>query len=490
MTLYNQQLTTSLDDLLTATQLELKCEQIEETIKVTLGKQQSRGAPATSKRRMPTSETLTRLIGERRDTTCRDGATRSRLTKLIRREVRAVKRATRRSEIESILKEYRGLQKISGIKSYKVKDLIPSMTSADGQTQHNRQSIADVFATFYEQLYKDSDKHNDTTQTHNENNDDRIPAFTAQELGKALGQLKTGKAADSNGIVAEMLKAGGHTLREVLLNLYNAITQPSSPSPNNWHHTIIKVLHKSGPPQLPQNYRPIATIPILYKLFARLLYNRLEPTLDKQQSCDQAGFRRERGTTNHLFTISMLQEISDEWQIPLWVAAVDFKKAFDSVTHSAIWRALSEQGVSPSYIQLLNKLYNNQTASVKTDTRSRLFNIERGTKQGDPLSSLLFNCVSESVMRQTKLKWNSKHWGVPLQPHHTDNTQLTNLRFADDLLLVATSLEHLKQMIGDLSMEASRVGLQLHPDKTKILHNQATRRKPQPKHVNIKSLSI
>ena len=82
----------------------------------------------------------------------------------------------------------------------------------------------------------------------------------------------------------------------------------------------------------------------------------------------------------------MLQEISDEWQIPLWVAAVDFKKAFDSVTHSAIWRALSEQGVSPSYIQLLNKLYNNQTASVKTDTRSRLFNIERGTKQGDPLS--------------------------------------------------------------------------------------------------------
>ena len=142
------------------------------------------------------------------------------------------------------------------------------MTDADGQTQHNRQSIADVFATFYEHLYKDSDKHSDTTQTHNDNTDDCIPAFTSQELGKALGQLKTGKAADSNGIVAEMLKTGGYTLREALLHLYNAIIQPNSPSPSNWHHTIIKVLHKSGPPQLPQNYRPI-----VYKPFARLLYN-------------------------------------------------------------------------------------------------------------------------------------------------------------------------------------------------------------------------
>jgi len=291
-----------------------------------------------------------------------------------------------------------------------------------------------------------------------------------------------------------MLKSGGHTLREVLINLYNAIIQPSSPSPDNWHHTNIKVLHKSGNPQFPQNYRPIATIPILYKLFARLLYNRLEPTLDNQQSCDQAGFRRERGTTNHLFTISILQEIADEWQIPLWVAAIDFKKAFDSVTHAAIWESLTEQGVHPSYVQLLSKLYNNQTAAVKTDVQSRLFNIERGTKQGDPLSSLLFNCVSESVMRKIKLKWNSKRWGLPLKPHHTDNTQLTNLRFADDLLLVATSLEHLTHMIGDLSTEAGKVGLQLHPDKTKILHNghnttSRARRRP-PNNARIHNMTI
>ena len=234
---------------------------------------------------------------------------------------------------------------------------------------------------------------------------------------------------------------------------------------------MIKVLHKSGDQQLPQNYRPIATIPILYKLFARLLYNRLEPTLDSQQSCDQAGFRRKRSTTTHLFTSTILQEIADEWQGPLWIAAVDFKKAFDSVAHAAIWAALAEQGVAPAYIGLLDKLYRNQTAAVQTDCCSRFFNVERGVKQGDPLSSLLFNCVSESVMRKVKQKWSSKRQGVPLQPHSTNNNVLTNLRFADDILLVSTSLAHITAMIGDLSAEASKVGLQLHPDKTQILHN-------------------
>ena len=48
---------------------------------------------------------------------------------------------------------------------------------------------------------------------------------------------------------------------------------------------------------------------------------------------------------DNLFTISLLQETTDEWQIPFWIAAVDFKNAFDSITHDSIWRALAEQGV-------------------------------------------------------------------------------------------------------------------------------------------------
>ena len=94
------------------------------------------------------------------------------------------------------------------------------------------------------------------------------------------------------------------------------------------------------------------------------------------------------------------------------------------MSHAAIWDALHEQDVPSSYIGLLEKLYDNQTAHVKTDQHSRNFNISRGTKQGDPLSSLLFNCVSESVMRKVKANWSKKDWSVPLQPHHTPDNVL------------------------------------------------------------------
>ena len=252
---------------------------------------------------------------------------------------------------------------------------------------------------------------------------------------------------------------------------------------------MIKVLYKSGNPQLPQNYRPIATIPMLYKFFSRLIYNRLEPTLDQQQSKDQAGFRRHRSTTDHLFTCTIMQEIADEFQVPMWIAAVDFKKAFDSVTHTALWSALAEQGVNKSYIGLLCKLYAKQTAVVKTDCLSKAFDIERGVKQGDPLSSLLFNCVSESLMRRLKHKWKSQRYGIQLQPGISE--RITNLRFADDILLVSTSLNHITRMVGDLSDDAQRIGLQLHLNKTKIPqqmpHHNTTTNTPthsNPQHDN------
>lgn len=168
-TLYQQQLTTKLEDLVITTQLELKCDQIEAAIKEALRDQQTHTTTPTSKHIRPTSENLTRLIDDRRTTTSRDTATRSCLSKQIRKEVRAIRRATRHAEIDTILEEYRDLQKVSGIKSRKRRELIPSMLDTDGQQQNDRQSVGDVLATFYEQLYKNIDTgsttHHDTHTT-------------------------------------------------------------------------------------------------------------------------------------------------------------------------------------------------------------------------------------------------------------------------------------------------------------------------------------
>jgi len=110
-------------------------------------------------------------------------------------------------------------------------------------------------------------------------------------------------------------------------------------------------------------------------------------------------------------------------------------------------------------------------------------------KQGDPLSSLLFNSVSEDVFRPLQERWQKRKHGLHLTP--LDDTTLTNLRFADDVLFFARSLPQLKSMLADVCAGAENVGLQLHPDKTKILHN-IQRRRPttQPEHVQVCELNI
>ena len=92
-------------------------------------------------------------------------------------------------------------------------------------------------------------------------------------------------------------------------------------------------------------------------------------------------------------------------------------------------------------------------------------------------------------MRTLKNKWRRNGHGITLKRR---DENLTNLRFADDILLMTTSLESMAEMIADLSSEAKNIGLQLHPDKTKILHNTWAKRKRQriPTRVNAGGMQI
>ena len=217
-----------------------------------------------------------------------------------------------------------------------------------------------------------------------------------------------------------------------------------------------------------ENYRPIAIIPIFLKLFSRILLGRVETFLSNYQSVDQAGFRAGYSCDDNLFTLTILQEKCKEWNLPLWIAAVDFRKAFDTVDHCFLWSALAEAGVPSQYIRVLKALYSSQTGVVAADHCSRLFKIMRGTKQGDPISPILFNTILETIMRRLKNSWSLKKYGISLG----NNLLLQNLRFADDLLLMGTSLKQVEHMLNDLANEASLAGLQLHQGKTKILSNR------------------
>ena len=96
---------------------------------------------------------------------------------------------------------------------------------------------------------------------------------------------------------------------------------------------------------------------------------------------------------------------------------VNFEKAFDTVNHAMLWEALELQGMPQSYIFLLKKLYQEQSAKVRMDTDSRSFDMERGVRQGDPISPLLFILVMDQILKPLAARWSKasrRRQGHPL----------------------------------------------------------------------------
>ena len=118
---------------------------------------------------------------------------------------------------------------------------------------------------------------------------------------------------------------------------------------------------------------PICILPALFKLFSTVLYNRLCPRLEQIQSEDQGGFRRAYQALDHLATYRMIEQKCQGWGVKMWIATIDFMKAFDSMKHKTIWDALKPCGIEHEYISLLKRLYKDQNATVMTDKESDMF---------------------------------------------------------------------------------------------------------------------
>ena len=126
---------------------------------------------------------------------------------------------------------------------------------------------------------------------------------------------------------------------------------------------------------------------------------------------------------------------------------------------------------------------------VQTDEESNIFDIQKGSTHGDPMSSLLFNTVLQYSLKDEIQRWQKKNgMGKYLSDH--DRDCLTNLRFADDVILFATSQEKIRKMMCEFKKATEKVGLRIHPDETKILGNHSTINSNTKRHIKVGEMSI
>ena len=170
--------------------------------------------------------------------------------------------------------------------------------------------------------------------------------------------MANGRGMDSNGIVVEMVKDASDRFKHKLLDVFNHILSNGTIQAD-WHTTLFSMLPKSGNLDDPANWRPIAILPIFYKLFSRLLYHRLRLFLEPEQSDDQYGFRRNKRIEDVFCVLENVIGKCIEFGVPLWMVSLDMRKAFDRIEFVPLFHALREQGVPESYIALLTKLYTN-----------------------------------------------------------------------------------------------------------------------------------
>ena len=205
-----------------------------------------------------------------------------------------------------------------------------------------------------------------------------IPTFSLSELKAVISTLKMGRCADVDGIVAEMFIFAGDDLLQCLLDIFNLMIVQNA-FDSAWYLTVLTVLPKSGDSSTPSNWRPIAVLKITYKILAGLLLKRLVPFLENEQPADQFGFRPGVGIDDAMVVLENVCGKCLAWESEVWFASLDLQKAFDRIEHDSLFQALRAQGVPNMYLQLLRRLYTDQSGNVRGSTVA--FNITRGVKQ-------------------------------------------------------------------------------------------------------------
>ena len=140
----------------------------------------------------------------------------------------------------------------------------------------------------------------------------------------------------------------------------------------------------------------------------------------------------------------------------IYLCFIDYAKDFDYVDHNKQWKILEEMGIPDHLTCLLRNLYAGQEAKNRTGHGTTgWFQFGKGIHQDYILSPCLVNFFARYIMWNVML--NESQVGIK-----TAGRNINNLRYADDITLMAESKEELKSFLMGVKQESEKAGLKLN----------------------------
>nr|CDJ94758.1 RNA-directed DNA polymerase (reverse transcriptase) domain containing protein [Haemonchus contortus] len=176
----------------------------------------------------------------------------------------------------------------------------------NGTVTASRRAMEKVIYDFYSDLF-DSHVY---LPTHHLKQDEYIaPLVLLSEIRHAITSMKICTAPGPDRIRPEHLNSIPPVIIKTLARLFTRYLSECQ-VPTSWKTSKTVLLYKKGDPNDIGDCRSICLLSVFYKLFTRVILNRIGRILDEGQPCEQAGFRRGFSTIDHIHTVTRLIEVS------------------------------------------------------------------------------------------------------------------------------------------------------------------------------------
>lgn len=290
--------------------------------------------------------------------------------------------------------------------------------------------------------------------------------FTTKDLNIAINSLKNGKAAGIDDMCVEQIKHFGEKTRQWILCLANRCYAMKI-IPKSWRKSRVIALLKPGKdPNQASSYRPISLLCHLFKLYERLILNKIERSVDQKLIPQQGGFRPGRSCTGQVLALTEHIERGFEEKAITGVVFVDLSAAYDTVNQRILLAKIYDTTKDYDLTKVIESLLQNRRYYVSLEGRKSRWRIQKnGLPQGSVLSPMLFNIYTND------------------QPTPTETEHFL---YADDLAIAAQGKsfseveETLQHVLSRMSNYYRANCLKPNPSKTQVcafhLHSRAARR--------------